>query len=111
MALRKVIHVASADQADAGGAADDAGLYPSLWEHLNCRRYPDGTARETSTIVIVAQDGRWKGCLSDKDNERVMWKAGDTLDALLTALEEAAAADDPSDWRRAAPQVKAKKKG
>lgn len=110
VALRKIKDLATSDGPPSVGAADDAGLYPSLWEHLSLLQYPDGEKRETSAIIIVAEAGRWKGCLSDKDNQRTMWKASDTLDGLLTALEEGVAADDPSDWRKAAGTAGKRKK-
>ena len=101
VALKKVQDAAGGVHSEKGKEPADAPLYTNIWEHLSCTRYPDGTARQTSTIIIVAGDAGWRGCLSDKDNGRVMWKTGDTLESLLNAIETALNEDDPRDWRRA----------
>lgn len=96
--LRKVLKVHPAPESPGSGA-EDAVLFPTLWEHLTAQTYPDGEKRETSSIIIVADASGWRGCLSDKDNGRTMWKTAGTVEALLAALEDGAAKDDPSEWR------------
>ena len=97
------------DQPGGGGQPPkDAAAFPNLWEHLSVDKWPDGTKRETSTIIVVADNGGWRGCLSDKANSCVMWKTGPTLEALLKAMEKALDKVDPRDWRRATPQGKKK---
>lgn len=100
MALRR-ISTAPGSSPVSGPGASDAGSWPNLWEYLTAEVYPDGSARQKSSMVIVAGPQGWQGCLSDKDNGRVMWKTSDTVEGLLLALEEGAASDDPSAWRQA----------
>lgn len=101
MALRKIVAEASAPGVPGPGVSD-AAQWPNLVEHLTLDKYPDGTPRKLSCVVIVAGPAGWQGCLSDKDNDRVMWKTADTVEGLLLSLEEGAALDDPSSWRQAA---------
>jgi len=101
MALRKIVAEASAPGVPGPGV-QDAAQWPNLVEHLTLDKYPDGSARKLSCVVVVAGPAGWQGCLSDKDNDRVMWKTASTLEGLLLTLEEGAALDDPSTWRQAA---------
>ncbi len=60
-------------------------------------------------MVIVADNGGWRGCLSDKANGLVMWKTGDSLQKLLNALEKALREANVRDWRRASVHAGKKK--
>jgi len=82
--------------------ADLVARFPALWEYLWVDRWEDGKKRETSSITIFWGDGRLKGCLNDKANARVLFVAGETLTALLEALE-AALASDQAEWRPSLP--------
>lgn len=99
MALKKVLRQA-AEKTPGGPGVTDAGDFPTLIEYLTLTAYPDGTKRETAALIIVADAGGWRGCLSDKDNARSLWKASDSVLGLLMALEQAAAEDDPGAWRQ-----------
>ncbi len=109
MALRKLTTPAAGVAASGPGASDVAS-WPVLWEYLTATAYPDGTARETASLIIVADAGGWRGCLSDKDNQRTMWKTSNTLEGLLLLLEEGAASDDPGAWRAAGGGFKNRRK-
>lgn len=110
MALRKVV-AAVGSPGGGGPGVSDAKSWPTLVEYLTMTSYPDGQPRVPSALVIVADSNGWKGCLSDKDNERSLWKTSDTLEGLLLSLEEAAATDDPSQWRQSsAGKFKGKKR-
>lgn len=99
MALRKII---------AGPALHDGGkehirdqdTYTQIVEYLTAAQYPDGTPREKSTLIIVADRDGWRGCLSDKDNQRSLWRAATTVAGLLEAIELALMEDDPHAWRQ-----------
>jgi hypothetical protein len=92
-----------------GSPPADQSTYPLLWEHVSEVVWPDGTKREPSTMVIVADNGGWRGCLSDKANGLVMWKTGDSLQKLLNALEKALREANVRDWRRASVHAGKKK--
>lgn len=101
MALRKI--TPSAGSPNGGGpGVEDAKTWPTLVEYLTVTAYPDGQPRVPSALVVVADASGWRGCLSDKDNARSLWKVSSTLEGLLLALEEAAASDDPGQWRQSA---------
>lgn len=101
MALRKLEQGFGAKQA-RGAAVSDSGAYPLILEYLSHDTYPDGSARQTSSLVVVSDGSSWRVCLSDRDNQRVLWKSGPTLVETLEAVELSLMADDPSDWRRSA---------
>lgn len=99
MALRKIVGAVGSSNGGGPGVAD-AKTWPTLVEYLTATVYPDGSVRVPSALVVVADSSGWRGCLSDKDNQRCLWKVADTLEGLLLALEEAAASDDPGAWRQ-----------
>ncbi|MBC7121492.1 MAG: hypothetical protein H5T33_08025 [Candidatus Methanosuratus sp.] len=99
MALKKIVKTAG-ERTASGPGISDGGDFPTLIEYLTATQYPDGSKRETASLIIVADVGGWRGCLSDKDNGRSLWKAGDSVLGLLMALEQAAAEDDPAAWRQ-----------
>lgn len=99
MALKKVLQQ-TGQRTAAGPGVTDGGDFPTLIEYLTATQYPDGSKRETSSLIVVADAGGWRGCLSDKDNGRSLWKASDSVLGLLMALEQAAAEDDPAAWRQ-----------
>lgn len=99
MALRKIVGAVGSSVGGGPGVAD-AKTWPTLVEYLTATVYPDGSVRVPSALVVVADSSGWRGCLSDKDNQRCLWKVADTLEGLLLALEEAAASDDPGAWRQ-----------
>jgi hypothetical protein len=100
--LRKVVSASQPAAASGGPGVADAASWPCLLEYLTATVYPDGQARETSAVIIVCDAAGWRGCVSDKDNGRTLWRAATTLEGLLLSLEEALATDDPAAWRQAA---------
>lgn len=62
--------------------------FPAIAEYLTATSLPDGKARETSTLLVFSEDGRWKCRLLDRDAGEAMWQAADTFQALLERLEE-----------------------
>jgi len=101
MALRK-LDQDFGQRTAKGATVTDAGDYPLMLEYLCSTSYPDGSKRDTSSLVIVSDGSAWRVCLSDRDNGRVMWKTAATLLDALQAIELSLMADDPSDWRRSA---------
>lgn len=101
MALRKIDQGVQ-ERANGGVTVADAADLPLILEHLAADKYPDGSKRQTSSLIIVSDGSSWRVCLSDKDNSRTMWKTGPTLQEALQAIELSLMADDPSEWRRSA---------
>jgi hypothetical protein len=98
---------AIAKSKDGGADPDDpkyAKRYPTLWEYLSKGHWPDGEVRKRSSLVVFAEDGKLKGCLSERESELSLWASGSTLEGLLEALEARLTEPDP-EWR-----AKAKKK-
>jgi len=109
MALKK-IDTAFDAKAARGTSVADSGVYPQILEYLSQTTYPDGSKRETSSLVVLCDGASWRVCLSDRDNQRVMWKTGATLVDALEAVELSLLGDDPSDWRRSADASGGRKK-
>lgn len=89
-------------------AADALGSqFPALVEYLTLAAWPDGSVRETATLLILGEDGMWKACINDRANERSGWLSGSTLAGLLASLE-ANLAEDRMEWRKHRPGGKYK---
>lgn len=76
----------------------DLEKWGALLEFLFAEAYPDGTERKTGTLLIFADEGRLKACLSDRDQMLVGFVTGGSLMELLAAAE-AALRQDSVDWR------------
>lgn len=61
--------------------------YPGVHEYLTAAKYPDGSSREVSTLLIFVADGQWKAMLRDKDNGRCLWATGKSFEEALEVLE------------------------
>lgn len=77
-----------------------SSTYPGIWQMLTAQCYPDGTTRQTSTLLIYWDDGSVKLCLTDRDNEVVAWQTSlkgmeDALACLERRLQEGVV-----EWRR-----------
>jgi len=107
--LRRIDHSFDAAKSKSASVAD-AVEYPQMIEYLTAERYPDGSARKPSSLVVLCDGQSWRVCLSDRDNERVLWKAGPTLKDALEAIELSLLGDDPTEWRRSADAQGKKKK-
>lgn len=73
--------------------------FPAIWEFLTEVKLEDGTTRVPSTLMLIIEDGSWKACLNDRENERSCWMAGLTLDTVLARLE-ATLCDGEAEWRK-----------
>lgn len=72
--------------------------YPAICEYVSTAQWEDGTPRETSTLLLFVEDGLWKCCLNDRAVGRSGWRAADTLQGVLDALE-AVLREDCVEWR------------
>jgi len=89
---------------EALAALQDGGqfgkAYPGLWEHLSADHLADGSRRLLSTLTLFVDDGSVKACLNDRDQVLTGWAAGESVEAVLAALERGLQADS-IEWRAA----------
>ena len=86
--VRKVVEAEGGDEHLGrlmGDGLDDQ--YPALSEYLSEHHFDDGSLRITSTALLFQEEGVWKVCLNDRQNDRSMWAAGSTVSAAFDALE------------------------
>lgn len=80
---------------DPAFAAD----YPTLHAHLTQTRWDDGSSRLPSTVLLFLEpSGEMKACLNDRANCRSCFITGETVEAILAAIEHALL-NDTADWR------------
>jgi hypothetical protein len=98
----------------AGGGAevltdpDFAALYPTLFAYMTQSTWPDGSAREVSTLSVFADGGMAKCVLKDRAGGVCLWASCPNLTNLFGVLE-ALLCDPGAEWRvdRALPGQKA----
>lgn len=78
---------------------------PTLGHFLCDGAWPDGSIRQTSSLVVFVQDGMFKACLGDKDSNTSLWASSRSFDELLESLE-CRLTDEQPDWRRSRPKGK-----
>lgn len=83
----------------AGEDSELATKFPTVEGFLCLLKDDDGKARQTCTLTVVVEDGKWKGGLKERDHAMSVWRAGDTLEGLLEALEKCLA-DGSADWKK-----------
>jgi len=72
--------------------------YPSLAHHIGDDFWDDNTPRTRSTLTLYLEEGSFKAALNDKEADASVFRTGETLDAVLAALEKALASGT-ADWR------------
>jgi len=77
-------------------------LYPAIADYLT-RRLVDGKIIDTATLLLFAEEGQFKLCLSDRDGGVVVFRAGKTVEEALGSLESCLI-DGSADWREKRPQ-------
>ena len=82
--------------------------HPALWEHLTLDAWEDGESRITSTLSVFWGSNGLQAALNDRDGQKVAFASGDSLEALLEALEHGLQ-HESLDWR-ASLQAKNQKK-
>lgn len=78
---------------------DFVSRFPRVARLMTATVLPSGQPRQTSTLIIVFEEGLFKGGLRERDRDVSLWQSSSTMDGLLLALEEALARK-PVDWRR-----------
>jgi len=87
------------------GSAFEA--FPNLFEFMCLTVWPDGSRRETGTVMFFTESGAWKAWLHDRDGCEGCFVSSDSLDSLLVRLEEMLSVGG-GDWR---PDRKQSKRG
>lgn len=79
---------------------DDLVAWPALIDFLAAEVWPDGSERKPGTLLLFADQGKCKVCLSDRDQALVLFFTAETL---ITILDRADAIlrDESADWRPA----------
>lgn len=78
-----------------------ARKFPHLHQHLTLNVYEDGSPRQTCSLTVFAQSGRFRAFLNDRDSGGSIGVEGEGLQGLLRALEAELASPQPSwFWRQ-----------
>lgn len=70
-----------------------------LLDHLSQGTWPDGSARERSTLTVFCEDGIVKVCLNDRDAACSLFRSGETLIECIESIGKALCGDAVCDWR------------
>jgi len=91
---------------------DVSQVAPTLHAFLTQGEDDDGKERQVSTLLVFAEEGVWKACLSERDHDLTLWASAETFWGLLEALE-GRLTESPVEWRKKKPygQQGGKKKG
>lgn len=73
--------------------------WPAVYEYMTESKYPDGTARKTSSLTLFCEDCQLKLCLTEKNEGLVLFAAGKTLQTALNALDGLLAGEE-TPWRK-----------
>jgi hypothetical protein len=69
-----------------------------LCEWLSSTSWEDGSARCTGTMMLMAEDGRWKAWLHDRDGSCSCFVSSESLEGAVAAAAKAVASAG-GDWR------------
>lgn len=72
--------------------------YPALWEYLTATEYDKDKPRETATLSVFVDGGKWKSVINDRDNQRSGFTTSDTFNGVITETD-ARLQTDSMDWR------------
>ncbi len=75
-----------------------AERYPLVSAHMSDDRWEDGKDREVSTLVFKVEDGHMVAALNDREARSSLYRAGETAEKALAALEKALGGPG-ADWR------------
>jgi len=82
-----------------------AGRWPGVSEYMSVVVHK-GKPRDPASITFFCETGQLKACLTDKQNERLLFRSGETMVDIMDAFEKAVR-DPGADWR---PSRKARSK-
>ncbi len=72
--------------------------FPATYEFVTTALWDDGKKRETGTVMVLAEGGRWKAWVHDRDGKRSCFVSAPTFPSLFEAVEDVLA-NGAGDWR------------
>ena len=75
--------------APAGSVVGVGECWPAVGEFITLTRWDDGKRRETGTVMVLCEGGKWKAWLHDRDGKQSAWISGDSAGELMEAVEQA----------------------
>jgi len=72
--------------------------FPAMYEFLTATAWDDGKKRVCGTAMVLAEGGRWKAWLHDRDGKRSCFVSAGSFPALFEACEDVLA-NGGGDWR------------
>lgn len=72
--------------------------WPAIFEYLTKLRVKKDVERRTSTMLIFCEDGLWKACVNDRENDETAFWSAPSYEELLTAVESDLAVGQ-GEWR------------
>lgn len=76
--------------------------YPTTFEFLSLRKWPDGAVRQTGTITMMVDQNTFKASMHDRDSSVSTFVSARTFTGLLEAMEKALL-DESTEWRDKTP--------
>jgi hypothetical protein len=92
--VRKVVGSVSPAVVDL----DFSSSHPVLFMYMTQRTWSDGAARQTSSLTLFEDGGRFKAVLKDRNENLSLWGSSPTLSGLLDVME-ALVCDPEAEWR------------
>jgi len=105
MSMRKPVVNLGTNSDGAALECDLALRWTNLWEFLSSYKYGDGEKRKPGTVLLIFEDGQWKGMLSCKDTQRIAFLTAATWEQLMERLDTACQTGE-ADWRKSKPWKK-----
>ena len=72
--------------------------WPALFEYLTLSSWEDGSPRQTASLSVFCEDGRFKACLNDREGDRMFFVSSAVFEDLLGEVEESCFTGN-ADWR------------
>lgn len=92
---------------DGPAPVDDklSKVAPVLEEFMRESQWDDGSKRETATVLLFCEGGRWKAMLNDRDAGCITFVSGHSVEACLKALDKGLNTTS-LDWRASKDKLK-----
>lgn len=78
--------------------AEFAEQYPTLFAFMARETADDGKPRQTSTLLLIVEQGGVKGCLKERDHDVSLWTTASSILGVFAGIEKALN-ETPVAWR------------